>query len=95
MNEMKRQLPTKNVPHSTFHIWFMTLIISIMMLLALSTAIRLPLYLASGDLVRLVGTIFFNLVAVVGLIDNVHTHFIFWQKQNHLVTNQPEIAAQN
>ena len=89
---MKQQRSTKNVPHSSGHIWGMSLIVVMLMVLALATATRLPDYLATGDVVRVVGTVVFNLIALVGVIDNIHTHVLFWQNQP---SNQPEIMVQN
>lgn len=90
---MKQQLSAKNVPHSSIHIWLMSFIVALLALMALATATHLPQYLASGDVVRLVGTVLFNLAALVGLVDNIHTHVLFWQHQNRVGVTKPGIAA--
>ena len=82
---MKQQLSAKNIPHSAVHVWLMSFIVALLMVMALATATRLPHYVASGDVVRLIGTVIFNLVALAGLIDNVHTHILFWQNQSQAV----------
>ncbi|GJM41442.1 MAG: hypothetical protein DHS20C20_17240 [Ardenticatenaceae bacterium] len=92
---MKQKVSAKNVPHSALHIWFLSLIVLSLFGLALATAVRLPHFLATGDVVRLVGTVIFNLVALAGLIDNAYTHIIFWRNQNRQVAKQPEIATQS
>jgi hypothetical protein len=89
---MKQQLSTKNVPYSSGHIWVMSLIVVMLMALAFASATRLPDFLATGDVVRVVGTVVFNLIALLGVIDNLHTHVLFWQNQP---ANQPEIVVQN
>ena len=91
-NEMKHQTAKQNVPHSALHIWVMTFICMGLILLAATTAARLPYYWTTGDILRLAGTILFNLLALLGLADNVHTHILFWQNQQ---ANQPEIAVQS
>ena len=90
--EMKQQLSAKNFPHSAVHIWLMSFIVAFILVLALAAAARLPHYLATGDVVRLVGTAIFNLVALAGVVNNAHTHVLFWQSQH---TNQPEMVVQN
>ena len=82
---MKQQLSAKSIPHSSLHIWVMSFIVALLLVMALATAARLPHYLATGDGVRLVGTVIFNLLALAGVVDNVHTHFLFWQNQNQAV----------
>lgn len=80
-----KQLSTKNVPHSAVHVWLMSFIVLLLMAMALAAAARLPHYLAIGDAVRLVGTLLFNIIALAGVIDNAHTHVLFWQGQNQTV----------
>ncbi|MCA9955881.1 MAG: hypothetical protein KC434_14225 [Anaerolineales bacterium] len=82
---MKQQLSAKSIPHSSLHIWVMSFICMGLILLAATAAARLPHYLATGDGVRLIGTVIFNLLALAGVVDNVHTHFLFWQNQNQAV----------
>ncbi len=83
---MKQQLSTKGIPHSSLHIWIMSFIVALVLVMALATAARLPQFFATGDAVRFVGTIIFNLLALAGVVDNVHTHVLFWQNQNRAVT---------
>jgi uncharacterized membrane protein len=83
--EMNNQLSAKNIPHSAGHVWFMSFIVTLLLVMALAAATRLPLYLATGDIWRFVGTSVFNLLALVGLVDNLHTHMLFWQAQNQVV----------
>ncbi|MFZ1395689.1 MAG: hypothetical protein WAS33_02270 [Candidatus Promineifilaceae bacterium] len=80
-----KQLSVKNVPHSAAHVWLMSFIVALLLVMALSAAIRLPHYWAASDVVRLVGTLVFNLVALAGVIDNIHTHVLFWQSQHRAV----------
>lgn len=90
---MKHQAAKQNVPHSSLHVWMMTFICILFVVLAAAAATRLPSYLATGDVVRLVGTIAFDLLALVGLTDNLHTHYLVWQQQNQAKAAQ--LAAQN
>ncbi|WP_420628550.1 hypothetical protein [Candidatus Leptofilum sp.] len=80
---MKQQLSTKNVPHSALHVWLMSFICVVIMVFALATATRLPLYVETTDYVRLLGTLLFNALALVGLADNIHTHYLVWQRRHH------------
>ncbi|MEZ4593709.1 MAG: hypothetical protein R3D55_21580 [Chloroflexota bacterium] len=80
-----KQLSPKNVPHSSLHIWIMSFIVGLLLVMALATALRLPHFWAAGDVVRLVGTLVFNLVALAGVMDNIHTHVLFWQSQHRAV----------
>ncbi|MCA9917591.1 MAG: hypothetical protein KC445_06530 [Anaerolineales bacterium] len=82
---MKQQLSAKNIPHSAVHVWLMSFIVGLIVILALAAATRLPHYLATGDVVRLAGTVVFNVLALGGLVDNVHTHVLFWQHQKQPV----------
>ncbi|MEZ4589517.1 MAG: hypothetical protein R3D55_00010 [Chloroflexota bacterium] len=83
-----KQLSMKNVPHSAVHVWLMSFMVGLLLAMALAAATRLPHYLAAGDVVRLVGTLVFNLVALAGVIDNIHTHVLFWRGQ-HTAVAQP------
>lgn len=93
MNQQTNAQSNSTIPATALHAWLMTAVCLVLLLLAAAAATRLPHYLATGDVVRLMGTILFDLLALAGLVDNVHTHVLVWQKQNR-ATNQPEMAAQ-
>lgn len=93
MNQQTNAQPASTIPATALHAWLMTAVCLVLLLLAAAAATRLPHYLATGDGVRLVGTVLFNLLALASLADNAHTHVLVWQKQTR-AANQPEMAAQ-
>lgn len=92
---MNKPTVKQPLPHSSMHVWVMTFICALLVILAAAAATRLPIYLTNGDSMRLVGTVLFNLVALAGLANNVHTHVLVWQRKTQLAPTAAEIATQN
>ncbi|MCA9942090.1 MAG: hypothetical protein H6656_15875 [Ardenticatenaceae bacterium] len=90
---MKSQVSKKVVPHSPVHVWLMSFICVFFVVLAAAAATRLPHFLETADSIRVIGTVLFSLLAVAGLGDNIHTHYLVWQRQNSSKVTQ--LATQN
>ena len=64
--------------------WVMSFVCGLPCLFALAAATRIPHYLAAPDYVRLIGAILFDLLALIGLIDNIHAHICLWRLGNKI-----------
>ncbi len=62
--------------------WVMSLVCSFLSLFAAAAAVRIPLYFAASDDARLIGTVLFGLLVLVGVVDNVRTHLCLWRLTN-------------
>lgn len=85
---MKHQLSQQNLPHSALHVWIMSFICLLLVVFAAAAATRLPHYLATADYGRLIGTGLFNLIAIIGFFDNIHTHYLVWRRQDRSEATQ-------
>lgn len=90
---MKYESSAPNIPYSSLHVWIMSFICLLLLVMAAAAATRLPHYLATADTMRFIGTVLFNILALVGVADNIHTHYLVWQRQNHSEVTQ--LATQN
>ena len=82
----KKNEPTfeQSVQLARLQAWVMSFVCGLLCLFALAAATRIPHYLAAPDYVRLIGVILFSLLALVGLVDNIHTHIRLWQMRNEI-----------
>lgn len=74
MNEKHGFGRQQEVQLTRWQVWAMSFVCGFLVLWAGAAASRLPLYVAAGDYVRLVGAVLFALLVVVGVIDNVRAH---------------------
>lgn len=85
---MKQQPSAQKLPHYSTAVWVMSFISVLLVALAVAAATRLPHYLATADYVRLTATGLFNMIALAGLADNIHTHYLLWQQKNRAESTQ-------
>ena len=77
------------------HAWLMSIVCIALVIFAAAAATRLPHYLTTSNYARLLGVVLFDLLAFIGLADNLHTHFSIWQRQTKLASSQTEVTAHN
>lgn len=54
--------------------WMMSIVCGLLGLFAAAAATRIPFYLSVADYARFIGAVSFDVLVLVGLIDNMRTH---------------------